>query len=108
MSSYSSETRDTQIAKLREEIESADAIVIGAGAGLSTSAGFTYKTFAFFKLNYKSRKRTSFDFITHKNASFCCFQLDFIILHKRLQEFPVTKKIRRKSADFFIIQLQES
>ena len=38
MSSYSGE----QIARLREEIESADAIVIGAGAGLSTSAGFTY------------------------------------------------------------------
>lgn len=28
--------------KLKKEIDSADAIVIGAGAGLSTSAGFTY------------------------------------------------------------------
>ena len=28
--------------KLKNEIKTADAIVIGAGAGLSTSAGFTY------------------------------------------------------------------
>ena len=34
--------RKNQIALLEKEIEMADAIVIGAGAGLSTSAGFTY------------------------------------------------------------------
>ena len=34
--------RDEQIARLKEEIDTADAIVIGAGAGLSTSAGFIY------------------------------------------------------------------
>ena len=32
----------TKIERLKEEIETADAIVIGAGAGLSTAAGFTY------------------------------------------------------------------
>ncbi len=31
-----------KIEQLREKIENADAIVIGAGAGLSVSAGFTY------------------------------------------------------------------
>lgn len=31
-----------QIERLKAEIETADAIVIGAGAGLSASAGFTY------------------------------------------------------------------
>ncbi len=31
-----------QIEKLKQEIETADAIVIGAGAGMSTSAGMTY------------------------------------------------------------------
>lgn len=31
-----------QIEKLKNEIETADAVVIGAGAGLSTSAGFVY------------------------------------------------------------------
>ena len=31
-----------QIDKLKKEIAKADAIIIGAGAGMSTSAGFTY------------------------------------------------------------------
>ena len=35
-------SRDEAIARLKMEIETADAIVIGAGAGLSTAAGFTY------------------------------------------------------------------
>lgn len=32
----------SEIEKLKKELETADAVVIGAGAGLSTSAGFTY------------------------------------------------------------------
>jgi hypothetical protein len=39
---YGSGDRAADIARLREEIYTADAIVVGAGAGLSTSAGFTY------------------------------------------------------------------
>lgn len=35
-------SREMQIKQLKEEIETADAVIIGAGAGLSTSAGFTY------------------------------------------------------------------
>ena len=35
-------SREEAIRKLKTEIEMADAIVIGAGAGLSTAAGFTY------------------------------------------------------------------
>ena len=35
-------SREEAIAKLKNEIEIADAIVIGAGAGLSTAAGFIY------------------------------------------------------------------
>ena len=35
-------SREEQIARLKAEIGRADAIVIGAGAGLSTAAGFTY------------------------------------------------------------------
>ncbi len=34
--------KEAQIHRLRKEIETADAIIIGAGAGLSASAGFTY------------------------------------------------------------------
>lgn len=35
-------TFSTQIERLREALDNADAVVIGAGAGLSTSAGLTY------------------------------------------------------------------
>ena len=35
-------TRTEQIERLKRELKSADAIVIGAGAGLSTSAGYVY------------------------------------------------------------------
>ena len=35
-------TKEEQIAKLKRALTSAETIVIGAGAGLSTSAGFTY------------------------------------------------------------------
>jgi len=35
-------SREEAIQKLRTEIDTADAVVIGAGAGLSTSAGFVY------------------------------------------------------------------
>lgn len=38
----STENYSEQINKLKNEIDTADAIVIGAGAGLSASAGFTY------------------------------------------------------------------
>lgn len=47
-----------QIDRLRDEIKNADAIVIGAGAGMSTSAGFAYdgerfeKNFADFREKY--------------------------------------------------------
>ena len=40
--SYGTGTREENLARLKAEINSADAIVIGAGAGLSTSAGLTY------------------------------------------------------------------
>ena len=54
----STENCSEQTKRLKEELEQADAIVIGAGAGLSTSAGLTYsgerfeKYFADFKEKY--------------------------------------------------------
>ena len=54
----STEDCSKQIEQLREAIETADAVLIGAGAGLSTSAGLTYsgerfeKHFADFKERY--------------------------------------------------------
>jgi NAD-dependent SIR2 family protein deacetylase len=47
-------TRAEQLSRLKDEIANADAIVIGAGAGLSTSAGLTY--------NGKRFNRYFFDF----------------------------------------------
>ena len=54
----STENYLSEIEKLKEKIEKADAIIIGAGAGLSTSAGLTYngerfeKYFSDFKRKY--------------------------------------------------------
>jgi NAD-dependent SIR2 family protein deacetylase len=45
-------TREEQLARLRNEIQNADAVVIGAGAGLSTSAGLTYSGERFDKYFY--------------------------------------------------------
>ncbi len=36
------DSKTTEIQKLRHALQAADAVVVGAGAGLSTSAGFTY------------------------------------------------------------------
>ena len=35
-------SREENVGRLKKELETADAVVIGAGAGLSTSAGMTY------------------------------------------------------------------
>ena len=35
-------SREEQLERMKKELESADAVVIGAGAGISTSAGFIY------------------------------------------------------------------
>ena len=40
--SQGSGTREEQIARLKDEIKTADAVLVGAGSGLSTSAGLTY------------------------------------------------------------------
>lgn len=45
----STKNYSSEIAKLKREIETADAIIIGAGAGLSTAAGFTYSSERFQK-----------------------------------------------------------
>ena len=58
MKNYSDE-----IIHLKEKLDKADAVVIGAGAGLSTAAGFTYagerfeKHFSDFKQKYTARTR---------------------------------------------------
>ncbi len=48
---------DEQIKRLKEELRTADAVVIGAGAGLSTSAGLTYSGERFDKYFFDFAKR---------------------------------------------------
>ena len=55
--SYGKGTREEQLARLKKEIENADAIVIGAGAGLSTSAGLTYSGERFDKYFFDFAKK---------------------------------------------------
>ena len=52
-----SELNKEKIEFLKNEIENADAIVIGAGAGLSTSAGFTYSGERFEKYFFDFAKK---------------------------------------------------
>ena len=50
-------SREDNIKRLKNEIETADAVIIGAGAGLSTSAGFTYSGERFEKYFFDFAKR---------------------------------------------------
>ena len=65
----STKTYSEQIDRLNREIANADAIVIGAGAGMSCSAGFSYdgerfeKNFADFRKKYGFRDMYSAAFI---------------------------------------------
>lgn len=51
------DAREEQLVRLKKEIETADAIVIGAGAGISTSAGLTYSGERFEKYFFDFAKR---------------------------------------------------
>ena len=55
--SYGKGSKEEQINRLRQQIQEADAIVIGAGAGLSTSAGLTYSGERFEKYFFDFAKR---------------------------------------------------
>lgn len=57
----STENISDNIEKLNEKIRTADAVVIGAGAGLSTSAGFTYSGERFEKYFSDFRQKYGFE-----------------------------------------------
>ena len=50
-------SREENISRLRNELKATDAIVIGAGAGLSTAAGFTYSGERFKKYFFDFQER---------------------------------------------------
>ena len=58
--SYGKGSKEEQINRLKTEIKEADAIVIGAGAGLSTSAGFTYSGKRFQKYFFDFEEKYGF------------------------------------------------
>ena len=58
--SFGKGTQEEQLRRLYSEIETADAIVIGAGAGLSTSAGFTYSGERFQKYFFDFEEKYGF------------------------------------------------
>ena len=57
----STENISDNIEKLKEKVRTADAVVIGAGAGLSTAAGFTYSGERFEKYFSDFRKKYGFE-----------------------------------------------
>lgn len=58
--SFGVDTRTDAISKLKLEFQTADAVVIGAGAGLSTAAGYTYSGKRFEKYFYDFGKKYGF------------------------------------------------
>lgn len=58
--SKGNQDKENEIRRLRKALESADAIVIGGGAGLSTSAGFTYSGERFKKYFFDFEERYGF------------------------------------------------
>ena len=56
--SYGTGSREENLRKLKSELESADAIVIGAGAGLSTAAGLTYSGERFDRYFFDFKERS--------------------------------------------------
>jgi len=99
--------------RLREEIESADAVVIGAGAGLSTSAGFTYSgtrfhdNFADFEEAYGFHDMYSGGFYPYKTQEeFWAYWSRYIFVN-RYQDAPkpVYEKLLElvKDKDYFVL-----
>ncbi|SFE50901.1 hypothetical protein SAMN02910327_01390 [Peptostreptococcaceae bacterium pGA-8] len=67
--SFGKTARDESLKMLKDEIQNADTIVVGAGAGLSTSAGLTYsgerfERYFFHSLLTKSNGRGGQDIYT--------------------------------------------
>lgn len=71
---WTDKRKTTQIERLKTEVEAADAIIIGAGAGLSTSAGFTYSGSRFHQYFADFEKNT---------ASMICIPAAFILIRPR-------------------------
>ena len=102
-----------QIQKLKTALDEADAVVIGAGAGLSTSAGFTYngerfqKYFADFEAKYGFHDMYSGGFYPYATPEEHWAYWSRYILINRYTDAPkpVYKELFRlvKDKDYFVI-----
>ena len=102
-----------QIPKLKTALDEADAVVIGAGAGLSTSAGFTYdgerfhKYFADFEAKYGFHDMYSGGFYPYATTEEHWAYWSRYILINRYTDAPkpVYKELFRlvKDKDYFVI-----
>ena len=111
--SYGSGSRDERTERLKKEIESADAIVLGAGAGLSTAAGLTYsgerfeKYFGDFAARYGIRDMYSGGFYPFPDAETRWAWWARHIYYNRYADAPkpVYRKLLElvKDRDFFVI-----
>ena len=109
----STETYSDEVKKLKEALVSADAVVIGAGAGLSTSAGFTYSGERFHK-NF-SDFEDKYGFHDMYSGAFCHYDTPeehwaywsrFITVNRYMDApKPVYKEIFElvKNKDYFVI-----
>ncbi|MBR6234604.1 MAG: Sir2 silent information regulator family NAD-dependent deacetylase [Spirochaetales bacterium] len=106
-------TYDEQLRRLKTEIATAEAIVIGAGAGLSTSAGFTYSGERFelwfhdFALRYGFRDMYSGGFTDFgSDEVFWAYWARYIYINRYMDApKPVYNDLLNlvKDKDFFVI-----
>ena len=106
-------TKSEQLARLTEALHTADAIVIGAGAGLSTSAGMTYsgerfdKYFGDFASKYNFHDMYSGGFYPYPNAEtrWAYWSRNIYINRYVLAPKPVYSQLLDlvKDKDYFVI-----
>lgn len=113
MITKSTESSWVQITKLKQELDAADAVVIGAGAGLSASAGFAYngerfaRYFSDFEAKYGIRDMYSGGFYPFPSAEEFWVYWSRYIWINRYQDPPkrvyedLLELVRQK--DYFVI-----
>lgn len=110
---WTDKRKTTQIERLKTEIEAADTIIIGAGAGLSTSAGFTYsgsrfhQYFADFEKKYGFHDMYSGGFYPYKTPEeHWAYWSRYIEINRyRNADIPVYENLYElvKDKDYFVI-----
>ncbi len=106
-------TDEERIERLRKELEGCDAIVIGAGAGLSTSAGFVYsgkrfrEWFSDFALKYGFEDMYSGGFYPYPTREeFWAYWARYIYINRYMDApKPVYEHLHQlvKNKDYFVI-----